>query len=232
MTGQHEHLPPDDEADLAAFADGCLFGPRRAELEARVATDAELAAALERQRAALAMIATGSPAVPAALRRRVEELEAARPAARAPWRIRPRRRLVPAAALALAATLLAFALLAGRGPAVGDVLAVALRPATAPATTTEAFEGIRFPHYAQWRATGARTDVVDGRRVRTVFYERGGRTIAYAIVAGPALSEDGALRTVRGPGRVVAVTWTRGGRTCVIAGSGVDADVLARLAVW
>ena len=69
--------------------------------------------------------------------------------------------------------------------------------------------------------------------VRTVFYEGAtGATIAYAIVAGPALSAEDALRAVRGPTACVAVTWTRHGRTCVIAASGGDADALARLAVW
>ena len=109
---------------------------------------------------------------------------------------------------------------------------MALRPATAPAAAGEAFEGLRFPHYEQWRATGARTDVIDGRRVRTVFYERDGRTIAYAIVAGPAIDDVGELRAVRGDRDLVAVTWTRHGRTCMIIGSGADADALARLAAW
>jgi hypothetical protein len=108
---------------------------------------------------------------------------------------------------------------------------VASRPATAPATLEREFEGVRFPSYEKWRATGERTDVIDGRDVRTVFYARDGRTIAYAIVAGPALSEEDALRTVRADGQV-AVTWTRSGRTCVIASAGGDARALARLAVW
>jgi hypothetical protein len=176
------------------------------------------------------MIAAAAQPAPLDLRLRIEELRAARPPLR-PWARRSRPAI--AAAFALAATLIAFAvLLAGRGPVVDDVLAVALRPATAPATTGEPFEGIRFPHYEQWRATGARTDVIDGRRVRTVFYERDGRTIAYAIVAGPALDDVGELRAVRGDGDLVAVTWTRRGRTCMIIGAGVDADALARLAVW
>jgi anti-sigma factor RsiW len=233
MTGQDEHLAPADEADLVALADGCLTGARLAEVEARVAASPVLADALARQRAALAMIAAATLPAPPALRMRVEELQAARPNARVPWRAWPRRRLIPAAALAFAAILLAFAaLLAGSGPAVDDVLAVALRPATAPATTSEAFEGIRFPHYEKWQATGTRTDVIDGRKVRTVFYERDGRTIAYAIVAGPALDDVGSLRSMRGPGDQVAVTWTRRGRTCVIVGSGVDPGVLSKLAVW
>jgi anti-sigma factor RsiW len=233
MTGHHEHLPPADEADLVALADGCLTGARLAEVEARVAADPVLADALERQRAALALIAAATLSAPPALRLRVEELQAARPNARVPWRVWPRRRPALAVGLALALTAIAFvALLAGRGPAVDDVLAVALRPATAPAATTEAFEGVRFPQYDEWRATGARTDVIDGREVRTVFYERDGRTIAYSIVAGPALDDVGSLRSVRGPGDVVAVTWTRRGRTCIIVGQGVDPGALARLAVW
>ena len=224
MTGPQEHLSPEDEADLVALADGCLSGDRLAETQARVAADPELAEALQCQWAALAKLAAAAVPAPLELRLRVEELKASRPR---------RRQLVPAAALALAATVIAFLVLAGgRGPAVDDVLAVALRPATASAATTESFEGVRFPHYEHWRATGTRTDVLDGRRVRTVFYERGGRTIAYAIVAGPALDEDPSLHTVRGDGDVVAVTWTRDGRTCVIAASGGDASVLARLAVW
>ena len=93
-------------------------------------------------------------------------------------------------------------------------------------------EGVRFPTYEKWRATGERSDVIEGRRVRTVYYRAGdGRLIAYAIVAGPALSDE-ALRSVRGDDGVVAVTWTRHGRTCVIASVGVGARDLARLAVW
>lgn len=227
MTGPREHLPPADEADLAALADGSFTGARRIEAEARVAADPALVAALERQRTALALIAAATLPAPPALRVRVADLQAARP------RTPARRRIVPAAMLALAATLIAFvALLAGRGPAVDDVFALALRPATAPATTSQAFEGIRFPSYENWQATGTRSDVIEGRRVRTVFYERDGRTIAYAIVAGPPLEDDGSLRSVRGPGDQVAVTWTRRERTCVIVSAGVDAGALAKLAVW
>jgi anti-sigma factor RsiW len=229
MTRSDEHLTPQDEADLAALADGCLHGPRRADLEARIAADPALAAALETQRTALALIAASSVPAPLGLRIRVEEMRATRPAKRAPWPLG--RRALPAAALAFAATLAALVVLfAGGGPAVDDVLAVALRPATAPASLERDFEGIRFPTYEKWRATGSRTDEIDGRRVRTVFYERDGRTIAYAIVSGPALSDDGALKTVRDGDRM-AVTWTRRGRTCVIAGP-VDPETLAKLAVW
>jgi hypothetical protein len=226
MTGPIQHLPPEDEADLAALADGALYGPRRAALEARLADEPELAAALEAQRAVVAMIASSAPPVPMRLRVLVGELEAAQHAPRRP------RRLWPAAALALAATVAAFVvLIAARGPAVDEVLAVALRPATAPATLDRPFEGVRFPSYEEWRATGERTDVIEGREVRTVFYSSRGREIAYAIVAGPALSDDEQLRELR-DGDQVAVTWTRNGRTCIIVASGGDAAALARLAVW
>jgi anti-sigma factor RsiW len=65
-------LHPADEADLVALADDCLRPCRRAELEARVAADPALATALERQRRALAMLATARPPCPtAALRARI-----------------------------------------------------------------------------------------------------------------------------------------------------------------
>lgn len=227
MTEPIEHLPPEDEADLAALADGSLYGPRRAALEARLTREPELAAALARQRAVVARLIATAPRAPLSLRMYVEELEAVQPVvARHGWR------RWPAAAVAFAASVALFvALLAAPGPAIDDVLAVAGKPATAPAELERGFEGVRFPTYEKWRAVGERTDTIEGRRVRTVYYRGDGRTIAYAIVAGPALSRDAALRTVRADGKV-AVTWTRHGRTCVIASVGGDARDLARLAVW
>ena len=216
MNEPSEHLPPEDEADLAALADGSLYGPRRAALESRLRREPDLAASLARQRSVVARLIATAPPAPLSLRMRVEELEAAQP----PVAARRRWRLWPAAALA-----------AG-GSAVEDVLAVTVRPATAPAALGQDFEGVRFPSYERWRATGERRDVIAGREVRTVFYAgRDGRVVAYAIVAGSALSRDEALRVVRGDGQV-AVTWTRRGRTCVISARGGDADSLARLAVW
>ena len=229
MTEPIEHLPPEDEADLAALADGSLHGPRRAALDARLAREPALAAALARQRSVVAELVATAPRAPLSLRMYVEELEAAQPpvARRGSWR------LWPAVGVAFAAAAALFvALLVAPGPGIDDVLAVAERPMTAPAALEREFEGVRFPRYESWRATGERSDVVDGRRVRTVFYEgRDGRVIAYAIVAGPALSGSQALRAVRGDDGVVAVTWTRGGRTCVIASAGGDLRGLARLAV-
>ncbi len=70
-------LHPADEADLVALADDCLRRCRRAELEARVAADPALIAALERQRRALAMLANArAPCPTTALRTRVDALAA------------------------------------------------------------------------------------------------------------------------------------------------------------
>ena len=67
-------LDPAEEADLVALADDCLPRCRRAELEARVAADPVLAAALAHQRGAIALLAAGSPCPTVALRARLEEL--------------------------------------------------------------------------------------------------------------------------------------------------------------
>ena len=84
MQDANPHLPPEDEADLVALADDRLPPARRAEVEARVAAEPSLAAALESQRAALALIACLVTPAPLELRLRVEELKAARgPRARA-----------------------------------------------------------------------------------------------------------------------------------------------------
>jgi hypothetical protein len=102
---------------------------------------------------------------------------------------------------------------------------------------------VRFPNYATkfgWRARGTRTDEIGGRATRTVFYGRGGRTVAYTIVggdrlpapAGRAAAREGVqLISFRSSGRT-AVTWVRQGHTCVLSGTGVDADTLLTLASW
>ena len=48
-------------------------------------------------------------------------------------------------------------------------------------------DGVPFPAFSQafgWQATGAREDTLADRRAATVFYEHGGRRIAYTIVSG------------------------------------------------
>jgi anti-sigma factor RsiW len=218
MNESHPHLGPADEADLVALCDGNLSGAHRAEVEARVAREPELAAALERQRCALSLLAQLTTPAPLELRVRVAELRVQR------RRLRLRRWL-PGGFVAAAATALLLVVAAG-APVAEDVAAVALRPATAHVAPGEQIDGVRFPRPAAWRAVGTRSDVVSGRPTRTVFYERDGARVAYTIVSGPAL--DGGRRVLPGGG---ALAWVRDGHTCVVSGR-VPAAVLAKAAAW
>jgi anti-sigma factor RsiW len=256
-----EHgFPPETEADLAAFADGLLDPARRAEVEARLAAEPELAAALERQRVAVAATARAveETSAPLALRAWVERLEAE--SARGGRLGRARRRapgrrfgwLIPAVAATAAATLLiALVLPLGGALTVEDTLAAATRPVESPASPdpadakllSEQVDGVRFPNFEGkfgWRAVGDRADELDGRDSRTVFYELEGKRIAYTIVGGeqlewpdvePIVSDGVELRPFDEEGRE-AVTWLRGGQTCVLSGDGVPTSTLLELAAW
>src|SRR5215207_4382883 len=86
-----------------------------------------------------------------------------------------------------------------------------------------------------------RTDRLDGRLARTVFYRQGGKRIAYTIVSGPGIrAPEGSHLTRRNGvdlhsfdagGRRV-VTWWRVGRTCVLSASRVGEHELLALASW
>jgi anti-sigma factor RsiW len=243
----HE-LSERDRRDLAALADGLLTGRRAAALEARIASEPALAAALARQRIASTTTRDAAAAVsaPSSLRERVDAAPRARASSRR------RRALVPVvAALAVAALAAVLVLPSGTpgGPSVveaaqlGRLPAVepAPRPATAKLLDRQA-AGLPFPDWSQkfgWRATGARTDTLDGRRTTTVFYAKGARRIAYTIVGGAALREpDGSDRTVEGTrvrlvraGQPALVTWQRRGHTCVLSGT-ADPETLRKLAAW
>jgi anti-sigma factor RsiW len=228
MTDPQPQIPPGTEADLAALAEGRLDPDRRAAVEARLAADPDLAAALDQQRRALAAIAAASVIAPGALRARLDD------AARAGLRPRlteaavVRRRLwVPSAGLvgAAAAVVVALVLAAGGGPGVDEVLAAAQRPATATPAYDYSASGW---HPDGWRETGTRTDSLDGRRMETVFYERAGRTIAYTVVGGEPL-EGAPPQTLTRGGRN-AVVWQEDGHTCVVSGEGVSAATLVTLA--
>jgi hypothetical protein len=222
MTEPDTHLPPEVEADLVALADGNLRPSRRVEVEARVAADPELAGALERQRKALSMLAALDTPAPLELRLRVEELKARRKRFR-------RARWIPAAFLATAsATAALLLLLVSGGPALDDVFAVALRPATAPVAGGEQVDGLRFPQPQGWDAVGSRRDVVGGRETMTIVYKKGAQQIAYTIVAPPALIKHD--RVVTNDGRH-AYIWPRAGHTCIITGD-VDVAMLRKAAHW
>lgn len=256
MSDASPDLSPADEAALAAFADGRLDATERAELQARIDADPALAAALGRQRAALTLIigAAEETSAPMALRARVEALQAQ---PRRSWlgRLRDRMPALPVAALgtaAAAAAVVIAVVVSGGGPGIDDVLSAAARSPSAaiapiPAQSKllrEQVERVSFPNYAGkfgWKAVGTRTDEIDGRKTRTVFYSKNGRTIAYTIVAGEALPEpedarravvEGTvLRTLGAEGRTV-VTWRRQGHTCVLSSTDVPDKELLTLAGW
>jgi hypothetical protein len=163
-----------------------------------------------------------------------------------------------AAATAIVAVAAALALLLSGGSrhstlTLSGASALTLRPAAAAAPRESAsnhaqlaaaVEGVAFPYWKErfgWRATGARSDRVQGRTATTVFYADGrGRRIGYAIVGGTPPRLGGGVQAWRGgvPYRLSVangapvVTWLRHGRLCVVSGHGVDGATLLRLASW
>jgi hypothetical protein len=241
-------------ADLAALADGSLAPERRAEVEARVESDPELAALVEEQRSAVDLVRTAAAdaRAPLALRERVEaDRQRLAPRAR-----RRRRGLMGGLAAALAVAALALVLaLPGGTPGAPNVVQAAGLTALPPTTAAPersagsklldtAVDGVAYPYWGDsfaWETTGARRDRLHGRDTATVFYGKNGKRIGYTIVSGPALKTPASARTtVLGgvtlrsfthDGRTV-VTWLRSGHTCVLAGTNVPLPVLLRLAAW
>jgi anti-sigma factor RsiW len=247
-------LSTEEMAELCALVDGTLPAARRAEVEARVAASPELQELLERQRrAVLAAQTLAAEEVPESLQAAV----GARGRAVGSRRVR-NRRLVPRLALAgaaavTAAVVAAVVLSGGPGaPTVADAAGLASKPPNGPAppplrnSTTKlalGVEGVAFPdlaRWAGWHVLGVRRGRVDGRSATVVFYGKDGRRIAYVIVAGSGLPRpSGVQATTRGGveyqtlqlnGRL-AVTWRRGGHTCVLIGQAPRAELL-KLASW
>lgn len=251
-----EHTKPTtgELADLSALADGTLDPSRRAAVEAHIAASPELSALYEREQRVVAALhqARSTDRAPASLRARIES-------ARPQRRTLARRRIAYAGGLAaaLGAVALAVVLLAPGGtpvaPSVSDAAALAARgPAQAAPAPDPAHPGtqlrqnvgeVYFPdwtHSFGWRAVGARTDTLGGRKAVTVYYEWQNQRIAYTIVAAPALPQPVArrtwqngteLRTLTHEGRLV-VTWREAGDTCVLSGTGISAAELQKLAAW
>jgi anti-sigma factor RsiW len=234
--------PRDDdalEAELALLVDGQLEPERAAALEARPELAPRIAlvrAGRDRLRAAAASVEA-----PFELRRRIDALPT--DARRRRW-----RPLAALAGLGAAAAVALVLVTAGGAPSARDVLAAAgASPAAASSSSggpllPVAVDGVRFPNYQEkfgWRAVGRREDEIDGRKVTTVFYERGGERVRYSIVAGDALAEpDGEDVEAEGTrlrriGAGNAVTWRRLGHTCLMDGSSaVRLATVAGLAGW
>jgi hypothetical protein len=107
-----------------------------------------------------------------------------------------------------------------------------------------AVDGVPFPNLHAdfvWKQAGERSDELEGRSTRTVYYRRDGQRIGYTILAGdpigppaearPSVQNGVRLSTVTEEGRTI-VTWLRGGRTCVLSGNGVSAKDLREVAAW
>ncbi|MBJ7332813.1 MAG: hypothetical protein JHC95_23165 [Solirubrobacteraceae bacterium] len=251
MPDPESHLTDGDYADLAALVDGLLPPDRAESLQARIDADPLLVAELARQRAAVRMVTAAAAEVeaPMGLRERIEAQRTAAPAKRRSWT----RWLMPAAAGgALAAVIVALVVMLGGGaPSVSDTLSAATEPAAIGVSVDSATPqllsiergGVPFPNFAAkfgWKATGARTDEINGRATTTVFYVRGDQKVAYTIVDGEPLEHpegeektiDGKTFTVSEDGNRTVVTWERGGHTCVLSGVNVSSEDLLELAGW
>ena len=244
MTDIIDSLSEREITDLMAYADGTLPDGRRARVGAWVAGSEELRELVRRQRLSLAATGKLVAEVPPASLRDAVRAGAARPRRR-------RLKLALSAAGALAAVLVVFAVLslgsAPAGPTVAGAAQVATLPATAaapspvPGTTHlgVAVQGLSFPDLAAshgWRAVGLRRDSVAGRGATVVYYAKGGKQVAYAILDSPVLARPaGAARTVRGGVEYLslvaaghtAVTWERDGHTCVVVADLQPAELLA-----
>jgi hypothetical protein len=163
--------------------------------------------------------------------------------------------LASAAIVALVVVAIVVGLSAGGGAhtvSFNQAAAMTLRAATLPAPPESAahhaqlataVDGVPFPYWGErfgWRSTGERSDLIDGRIVRTVFYtDSTGRRIGYAILAGtPAPRVSGGVIEWRGgvsyqllrKDGASVVTWLRGGHLCVLSGRGVSTATLLGLA--
>jgi len=240
-------LSSEEMAELCALADGTLPSERRDEVEARVVASPELQEVVERQRRAVLAVRALAEEVPGSLQAAV----GAR-AGRRPRRLVPRLAVAGAAAVA-AAVVAAVVLTGGPGaPTVADAARLGTQPATEPAPSPAgaagtklavAVDGVPFPNltrFAGWQAVGVRHGRIGDRDATVVVYRKDGRRLGYVIVAGAGLVRPSAAQatvirrveyqTLRLSGRL-AVTWRRGGRTCVLLGQATPRELL-RLASW
>lgn len=254
MNGEDAHndeIPERTIRELARLADGSLQGEARDVLEEKISASPTLRAAMERQRAGVAALRGLELQTPPGLRARILSERAT------PSRPVRRRRLAIGGALgaaAVASALIALVLLpsGAGGPTVVQAARLSKLPATEsvqvepsnPKLLAAAVEGVPFPNWTKefgWRQAGIRSDRLDGRDTRTVFYEHAGKRIGYTIVSGDGIGPPSGARasSINGvklhstsdQGRQI-VTWWRDGRTCVLSGSGVSDRQLLKLASW
>jgi hypothetical protein len=248
--------PPQQELDetamrrLAQLADGSLRGWERAEFQAEVDHSPTLRAALERQLAGAGALRGLDLQASPGLRARIgSQSTSSRPPRR--QRLRIAGALAGAAAVAALAAVLILPS-GGESPTVVQAARLAQYPAVGQVGVDSSdekllaanVEGVPFPNWSRefgWREAGTRSDPLQGRTTRTVFYEQGGKRVAYTIVSGkgipaPAGSRPTArngvhLHALADGGRKV-VTWWRDGRTCVLSSADIGDRQLVKLASW
>jgi hypothetical protein len=212
----------------------------------------------EQHESVIRALSQNGPLAPPALRWRIEA-ELSRAHERRDSRRPLLRRLAPAGAIAVAMAALAIVLstlFGGQNPSVFEVHGLSAAGPTAPAPRpvpgarnelAAEVDGVSFPNLQlkpgfDWTAIGERSDELDGRATRTVFYQHEEHVVGYTIVGGrplgiPAEAEPrrrngvdvGLLRDQHG--HDIAV-FERGGRTCVISGHVERRSSLVRLATW
>lgn len=241
-------------AELSALADGTLDPARREAVQARIDASPELRTRFEREQRVVGVLhqARARDRAPDQLRARIEQSRRQSAGRRLPalpqWRIG----FAATSAVALAAVIAVVALVIPAGtpgaPSVSQAAALSLRPATAPGPRPDPddpqglntnVQGLYFPNWpSPWRATGERSDRIDGRQVTTVYYASKYGSAVYSIVASPVLRQAGGqavkqggleIRTLRIDGRTV-VTWREWGHTCVLSSRTVPTGELQELA--
>ena len=243
---------PTQLADISALADDSLDPSRRQAVEDWVAGSPHRRALFERERAAVELLRqAATERAPAGLRMR---LDAQRTSGDSRLRWKPTYAVL-ASVLACAVAALALLLPGGTpgAPSVSQAAQLAVRGPSGPAPApdpgdpgmklAQRLQGLYFPNWSAtlgWRPIGVRSDQLGGRQAVTVYYQRNGMSVAYTILATPALAQPSApvthlggavLQTLSVRGRTV-VTWRRAGHTCVISAFGVSRRVLEQLADW
>jgi hypothetical protein len=245
--------PPEEQSErelseLAALADGSLPPARRAEVEARVAASPQLQALLAEQRRVQAAIRAADEPAPHRLRAAVAAERGRRPVVR-------HVRLAAGLACVVSALALLFLLPGSETPAPTVAQAAQLAERAPDRDAPGGYPGhpsllnlevddLPYPNWREhfgWRAVGYRSDGLEGRDTRTLFYERLRLRIGYTILSGGPLATPARARSALVNGTVLhsfvldgrtVVTWQRRRHTCVLSGAGVSRETLLRLAAW
>jgi anti-sigma factor RsiW len=240
-------------AELSALADGTLEPARRAEVRAWIDASDDLRRRFEEEKRAVVWLSAARERdrAPMALRERIEASRSATARRSRGWRRSPIGVTASVAAIVAVAVVLALILPAGSpgAPSVAQAAALGALPPRLPAPEPQpngpsrlrlAVGRLHFPNWRAtigWQAIGQRRDRLDDRSVLTVYYAKGGHTVAYSIVSGRPLPQAAGTSTTGATyffqsfglhGRHV-VTWREGGHTCLLSAAGLSQPVLAAL---